>query len=661
MNRFILLVLLGAVAAPTEFIFRAAAQVPVRVRPVPPSSGMNPFGAPGTSAPSTTIPGLAAATAPSRYIDATYHTPAVDANGTAWRIQPDGSVDIEQANVGHSGNLQVNGLSFSTLHQRMTPDGREYLHTGRCGTIEVMRLTKLDLAGQSARFIDVFTNPGTSELRDVSVAVLHNCRNNYGLRTEVGDPAGPATLDARASGLVAVPAQSHQPMIATFVASRQAKLRPSLNVNNPRSYQAVYRLTIPAGGSVVLVSGIRLYRSVNAPAAFQVPAGMFVGNQPPSAVPHADPKELAAALAPFNDKSWLKDMPPDVRRKIVNHVDPLIDYGFGGLPKKPLEDLLHKAGLAAGDVDILKLEDETTVRGTAVCGPIKVATKFGPAEVALGDVAAIVGGAGQDRTMQVYLRNGEILVGAIETGTFTLVSNEGLAVDLVPALMNLLVLKSDPDGPVAPPPAFLTTVTGDRFGVRIRPDDRLSAATPWGAFSASFGNVEGLVHRPDPQPMLRLALRNGTQLPIFLTGPALEWESIRYGKITLPHHALRRWDRAISDEREGDVVATAASQASVEPHVRMGDDTVVFGNLVETQLRIATGTGVKTIDARRVLGLTRQDDGTFLCHAVDMPLVIGRLVDPQLTVVVNGMRLRIPAQHVEGYRGVAAGEGPSKN
>lgn len=584
-----------------------------------------------------------------------------DPQGTTWQVQNEGSVQAENGSAGQYGRLLVNGLSFSPSTRKMAVGGGEYLHSGKCGLVEVSRTLKFDMHGATARFVDVFTNPGTTELKDLGIAVQTTFRNsNFTFLNELGNPATGA-LDPKAGGIVGTAGFHGAPIAAVFLSSPRSKARPVLSTDRNQSLQATYRVTIPAGGSVAIVTGMRLYRMNQNQGNYGSPFG---GNQQPNQA--ADPKVFAEAMAPLRDKAWLSDVPREVRRKLINYLDSGAEQTGGGLPFKQLEELIERSGLSATESDMLLLDDGATIPGTATCGPLTITTAYGKTEVALDDVAAIIGGGGHERKMQMYLRTGEILGGTIETGPFTLTNAEGLKVELLPALMHLLVLKNKKDVAPEPPPAYLTTATGDRLGVRIRPEDRLTAATPWGGFSVSIENVESLAYRVEPQPMMHLTLRNRTQLPVFLTGPALEWETIRYGKLPLPNHSIRRWDRTTvakpktDDPSQEPAADEPTFDAATVPHLRMSDDAIVFGPVVETHLRISTPAGVKTVETRSVFRLERRDDGEVECDTVSSPIMFGRIEDPLLTVTVNGMRLRVPSRHVQSFRGMPAEENPFK-
>lgn len=640
MTRWILFALLGAAAASTEFISRCEAQ----------SSARFPLRSSGSSSSRTG--------ADANYVTANYSY-MQDPFGTSWQVQNDGSIQAENGNQGHYGRLLVNGLSFSPSTRKMLVGGGEFLHSGKCGLVDVARTMKFDMGGATARFVDVFTNNGTTELKDLGIAVQTTFRNsNFSFQSELGNaPTGP--LEPRAGGIVGTASYQGAPIAAVFLATPRAKTRPVLSTDRNQSLQATYRVTIPAGGSVAVVTGMRLQRTNQNQGNYGSP----FGNQQQA---QNDPKAFAEAMAPLREKTWLSDVPREVRRKLINYLDSGSEQSGGGLPFKQLEELIERSGLSATESDMLLIDDGATIAGTAAGGPLTITTAYGKSEVPLDDVAAMIGGGGQERKMQLYLRTGEILGGTIETGPLTLTSAEGLKVELLPSLMHLLVLKNKKDVAPEPPPAYLTTATGDRLGVRIRPEDRLTAATPWGGFSVAIENVESLAYRLEPQPMMHLTLRNRTQLPVFLTGPSLDWDTTRYGKLPLPNHSIRRWDRTTvakpkTDEpSEEPTGGESTFDAATVPHLRMSDDAIVFGTVVETQLRISTPAGVKTVDTRSVFRLERRDDGDIECDTVSSPIMFGRIENPLLTVTVNGMRLRVPSQHVQSFRGMPAEENPFK-
>ena len=208
-------------------------------------------------------------------------------------------------------------------------------------------------------------------------------------------------------------------------------------------------------------------------------------------------------------------------------------------------------------------------------------------------MALIYGGlGGSRRSPRVYLRTGEVLVGEVTAADFSLQVDDGLEVDLVPELLNLLVLHVAPldNQPPRGATALLATSSGNRLAVKVGAESKISAATAWGPLSASLADVQTLSYQSVPQPGFRLNLRDRTQLTVLLVGPAWKLESLRWGPVSLAASALRRLDRfekarpaATESATGGEAPGNADDEpgAIKSPHLRLVGDSILVGDVVE--------------------------------------------------------------------------------
>ena len=81
---------------------------------------------------------------------------------------------------------------------------------------------------------------------------------------------------------------------------------------------------------------------------------------------------------------------------------------------------------------------------------------------------------------------------------------------------------------------MLETHDGQRLLISAT-DAKFHAATPWGGLNSSLGEIDGLSLRREPQPIYRLALKDGlASLSVLLQGEvAGPMNSLRLGPIRL--------------------------------------------------------------------------------------------------------------------------------
>jgi hypothetical protein len=571
--------------------------------------------------------------------------PINDQRGNVWIVQQSGTVDTGNRSFQGGGMLTLSGTNFIPKRNEMSKDGSEYIFTGDIGRIHVVRRIKIDVATSSARFVDSFTNTGDAlDTRDVLLST--SLRTTGACYTETG-VSNPRTLDPKSSGVVLISQFNQYPAIGVWLASPKSKERPATINMTGRQLQTTYKLRLAKGATVAIVHGLAIGGAQGGVALN--PYGPPTGAPLPAPPNPSDPKTLAAVLAPFDPKTWVRDLPADVRRSLVNFVGRgSVEATPGGAPLKAMLELVEQAGVDRSEGDTLVVEDDQTLKGTVASGSFAVTTVFGKAELPIEQVALMIGGAGKGQIPRVYLRNGEVLVGDIAATDFALTTETGLKVDLVPELLEMLVFKASasdnqpPEGAAA----LLTTAGGDRLAVKIEPDEKLQLLTAWGPFATNLTQIEALAYEQSPQPGYRLWLENHSQLNVLLASAPLELQTTRWGKTRLAASALRRWERLNSARPEG-----AASDDINVPHAKLAGENILVGELAERELHLSTAGGVRTIEPKQIARLERDDDGAFHCELADGVKLEGGLQEAVLTLQSGERTWRVPARQLVSLRG----------
>ena len=446
------------------------------------------------------------------------------------------------------------------------------------------------------------------------------------------------------------------PSVGFWLASPKSKIKPDIANVNGRQIRVTYKISLPRGATVALLHGIVQYPNVPAVA------------NPNQGKP--DAATLASIMKPLDARAWTKELPPELRRQLANYSgSTMFDYRLAApAPLQPLNDLLEHAKVERGESDTLVLDDGTVLKGAATCKSLSVKSSYGKADLRLEEVALIYGGLGGSRLPRVYLRTGEVLVGDVTATDFSLQVDDGLEVDLVPELLNLLALHVAPldNQPPRGATALVTTSSGNRLAVKVGAEQQGSAATAWGPLSAPLADVQTLSYQSVPQPGFRLNLRDRTQLTVLLVGPAWKLDSLRWGPVNLAASALRRLDRFEKSRPAASETATggeAGGDADDEPgaikspHLRLVGDSILVGDFVESKLQVSIGGGgVRSLDLGGIASLSRNDsdDGSFQYKSVDGGFFNCTPLDSVLTLRRGDHHARVPLGQVIGLRGAPA-------
>jgi hypothetical protein len=597
--------------------------------------------------PAPSYPGTSTAAAPPALVDAQFNS-RQDVFGMQWTLDGGGYVRCDGGGFYSAGMLAIEGSSFSLSAAQMTPDASEYFLAGNCNGLNVTRHIKIDAKTGTLRYFETFQNPQNTA---VTMSAVFGSRFNRSIGSMTPSsgvpaakpgtpPAAPSrsppavTLGEKDCGFVLTGAGSSQPnCLVYYVAAARSKVKPTVQRTGSSQVNIQFPLTIQPQQTVAILHG-------------------FTQRPLPSQL---DAATLEKLFKPFQSNQWSRDLPPAMRKLILNGGgNALADEPAVGPVLEAVGALAERFDVQRSKADVLVADEQAQMMGTASGGDLTVSTRFGEAKVPLDDVALVIGGAGIDRAMAVHLRNGEILVGPVEFQDAVLKVDSGLKVQLSAKQVNYLFLRADaadgklPDEAVA----LATTHQGDRLAVAGKPAATFAGVTPWGPIEVKLSEVGSLVLLRNPQPIYRLTMNDGSRWSLMLGGDAWKLPTLRFGPLSVAPSAIARLTAAKS-LAASNVDRTEGDDELKTPHCQLAGNNVVAGAIAGDALKIETASGVTTVDTANILNIEAAEGaarGFLTLQMLDESQVSGRPVDGVLPIRAHGKVWRFPAHHVVAYR-----------
>ena len=529
---------------------------------------------------------------------------------------------------GNTAVLRVNRTMVSFARPMMTADGSEYVLATRVGKIAVTRRIRLDAANSVLRYLDIFENTGTADqplqvgLRtDLSSSAVQTV-------TERGKPF--AGQFARDEGALVAMQNSDRPGVVFLLADPKSKVKPTVLINNNRSFDLTYALPLKPGGSVAIVHYLAQRQQANAASArpiFKLLTKDGRLNDPKI------PQAFAKLIANFSTKAGGAE------------------DGAATPALAALQAVLETAEITRDKADTVLLDAGAKLAGTVTGGDFAIETEFGKTAVAFADLAGATGGGGVQRPVRIFLRNGEVLTGTAAGAKFAMTTDTGLAFDIDLAQIQLLALRRGAsDGqPPAQATALLTTHRGDCLALTPATAAELTAATPWGMVQVPLAEIESLVYVREPFPSHRLVLTDRSRLPVMLRGDAWQVATTRFGSVAVRPQEVRELRRAgappAAPEPDSDERPMAGAHCELIGENRMA------GVLDLPALHLASAQSTTALDPKKIVRLERAGGEDGAAATVKITLADGQELSGQLTETVLPVRAgarvwQVPLAHL---------------
>jgi hypothetical protein len=487
-----------------------------------------------------------------RMVQATF-ADRTDSQGFRWDINQNGQIGSgTNYSFSQALSLSVNNQSFNIPSNQatMAAGGDEYVLNGKIQNLDVTRRIKIDLKGAIVQYVEVFRNPTPSPI--ITNVKLTTQLNQGPLQTMTTDSGAPfsSVLGPKDEGLIGL-AHPGQGQISVLLYLAEAKSRVKPTIQNQSNYRIDinYAITVPAGKTVAIMHGMA-QRNLNS-------------------VP--DPKTAADLFKPFRSRSWMRNLPEDIQRSLLNVSGSQMGGGSDDVSVLSVKAL----DVETGPADVMAVGDRTRLHGTAACGKLSVKTRFGAYTAPFDKVAAIVGDQCSCGGSRVFLRDGQILAGPLELTDLRFTMDTGSELHLSAENLDRLVLhQTERDGqPADDVFALLETASGDRLALTGNQNSPLAATTPWGELNVPLNEI--LSVSADPEQLgYWLRLKDGSRLFSFLSSPTLSIQTQIFGVQKFNVRQIRSLVAAHINDSE------AKKQGEISmPHLLLAGENVFVGRV----------------------------------------------------------------------------------
>ncbi len=497
--------------------------------------------------------------------------PRPDGQGTIWTFQPNGMLNNLQNSVLNNG-FNLGSMSTGDEFQPTGPtlvskDGALTVLQGELLGLEVSRLIRVDPRLGVVRWVEVLKNTTAVPITGV---LGFNFRLNAQagqVVSETGTPVSTALGAKDGALIVTKPPQYRNNWLDLIVmlADPTMKDKPAITNQNNYEFGCTWNVTVAAGKTVAVMYAAALRPMANGP----------------------DTKEAQRLMTAVGSRAFLSDLPPALRRLIINwKVSGIVDDDL------PAADIPDDLVAARGDGDLLALGASTRLRGTAALDGAPSKSEKNDKSVAAHlsltvdgkvialpweRILAIAGG----RTSRIFLQDGQSLSGILAPATVVFTLASGQAVNVSTERISWLLRVPKPDRGSADAPVLITTRDGVRLRARAAADVRLRAGTPWGVIDLRLADIANLVPAEGGGCTVRLA--DGSRFHAHLAGDDLLVDTVLLGQRRI------RLDQLVGMMVPRPAAGTAEEGELRTPYVLLAGGQLLMGGveLPELHVRLA--------------------------------------------------------------------------
>ena len=571
-----------------------------------------------------------------RLVPASYGT-RTDKKGNSWNFQQNGvlgRIGNSMLNTGLS--LRINNQNFYNYQPMMSADGTEYVlqhsHPQQMMGLQVTRHIRLHEAEGIVRYIEVLANPSGHDV-SANIEMLTKFSGNYkGYVSDQGNEDF-TTMAPKESGFIVTPGSaSHTEAFLFTVSSPKSSFKPTVTNQNKYSLVLHYQLTIPAGQTVSLMHAVT-----------QIP-------NPPS----SDGKVIAKLFKDCSLGRLMARVPSELRSSLANYSTV---SGFGGIALLSSTSL-EALGVERAKQDVLALGEHTRLLGKASCDRLVVGTTYGEIEVPFENVAALVGGnRGRSDMAHVFLRDGQVFLGHVETDDLRFVLPSGAKMNLDISSLDRLVRSETPEEGKwgRDVVALIETFHGERIALMEDKGAFLACVTPWGSTDFSLDEVLW-ISPPEDEPVGHFVeFKNGSRFFAYLGGETPVLKSELFGDFSIRPQDVRALISKAVITKRAEREENPYQEELQQPHLLLAGGQRLVGQVAAPELHIITNAELLVVapeSIRLMQNISEQIEsgfeGTppFQIELWGGGIALGHIRETVIPVRVKGEEWRVPLQDI---------------
>jgi len=578
--------------------------------------------------------------------------PITDQRGNVWTIAQAGTVS-NQSGLSSGAVITINGGTFSA-GRTSTSNPKTFICEGVTNEVKLRRYLTVDHSRGAVFYVDQFRSANGKDMKATIVYTHRSNRDWDTLLDSTGFLVG-ERLHKGQFGIVARQADDSSSQ-SFFVVVRGAE--------NP------IQPTISSSSNDRLMVTLPLNLKGNEPISL----AHWIGSIPNKKT--ADPNSL------FSDFVRRKvliagQVPEGFEKQIANFDVRVIKTAPSMHLLSHLNSRLKTLRMNRGTEALLWLGPDSMLNGKLIGEPLRVATELTeqPIEVGLSDVAGITGGGGIGRTPIIYLRNGTVLRGEVETSNLR-AEGADWAMDLdINTAQEVFGAVEERDGAPTENASFFVEIN-DGTVTDLAPAN--SAVLPlqlaWGAANVPLSNIISVRSVLDPMPHFEIRLLDGGQLNGFIGKGTIEGFS---GLVSEPikidaNRITALWNAGsqathVPETVKGPTPVVSSIDISDLAKREEGDDrsplialhlrgdSKIKAKLIGDDLGIISGTSETKITAAQLVALDAldEDDGRFDVELRGGEVITGRLTNPVIRLqIFSDQEIDIPGRDIIGLRSI---------
>jgi hypothetical protein len=453
--------------------------------------------------------------------------------------------------------------------------------------------------------VDILKNPQAQE-QSVNVQLQTNLSFGVNAAQNINEPTG----KQRAIGWTAATQAGRA--AAELYAGRGGKSVPTFNWQPGNSFvQVQWQLTIPANKEVALLH-------VHGTAASMEAA--------------------AQAMLALKEYKLTENLPPEVRKIIVNFTNPAGFIGDREILRGDVLDVVELRGGSGAGGDQLK--------GNVKEQTLKLSTFYGDVQLAADKVIGLIN-VGQFRPRQLIVTvDGEIFGGKLSKETIDLELSSGQTTQIPLSQISRIGWRKRPgesEDPQALDKPFVILRSGDRMAI-VAPAAPLAVMTRYGQLSLRPESVAAVAFAAEDSGVHQIFLTDGSRFSGLVSGDHFEFKLAGGAggqSVSFPASALARLQLTTKIDEPADVT----------PTITLANDDLLIGSLVGT-MKLDTAFDAITLNAPEIKSLTRAKDAGLdvQIELWDQTRMSGQLEQQELSCALSsGVQMKVPVALVEQY------------